>query len=136
LQQRVPHDVGRAALVPAIFAQAVADSYRSFSDRLVMVASRTTRPRNRRKGLMPRTSSSDDHTTSAPAASIRTMVSALPKGWKTYNAADRTMNADKEMLGRWATVIRSVWRFKNIQRTRRPIPETFLGFAGSADVIW
>src|SRR5665647_1021194 len=80
------------------------------------------KPKRRRKGFTPRSTSSPAH--SARAAEARTTRTACNQPWgcPSHITADASNHTASSQLGSWVSVIRPVVRLRNIQLT---IPERF-----------
>src|SRR5450631_3098283 len=82
----------------------------------------TAKPKRRRKGFTPRSTSSPAH--SARVAEARTTRTACTQPWgcPSHITADASNHTVSSQLGSWASVIRPVVRLRNIQLTN---PERF-----------
>src|SRR5664280_2288306 len=80
------------------------------------------KPKRRRKGFTPRSTSSPAHSASAAEARTTRTACTQPWGCPSHITADASNLTASSQLGSWATVIRPVVRLRNFQLTD---PERF-----------
>src|ERR1035437_1967511 len=82
----------------------------------------TAKPKRRRKGFTPRSTSSPAHSARAAGARTTRTAGTQPWGCPSHITADASNHTASSQLGSWASVIRPVVRLRNIQLTN---PERF-----------